>query len=267
LTRQSSALFDAIANFAGTPDELFAIAGLVQDIRQSEIAYLMQIDAIQKGLTASLARLRESVIGIIEGPKTADQVLTEAEALIAAIGSAGTAEEIAALGSKFDLLIRSLSPEDVSANGGLILSMIDRFDAASAASLEIFKQQALEAAQSTRDLVDGLVDLVDPLTMIAGTNERAALALEAIANGTTTTAVEDSYEEANIIATGVTAALDNGLDAAQQALRDGTSQMAQAIASGLGDAASDIRSAIISGFGSARINVTVNIDPASLTTE
>ena len=268
LTRQSSELFDAIANFAGTPDELFAIAGLVRDIRQGEIAYLMQIESIQKGLTASLQRLRESVISIIEGPKTSDQILSEAEALIAAIGSAGTAEEISALGVKFDQLIRSLSPEDVAANGDFILALIDKFDAASAASLELFKQQALEAAQSTRDLIDGLVDIVDPLSMIASTNERAALALEAIANGGTVSVDDDAaYDQAIIIASGVTEALEFGLNATERALRDGTGEMAMAIERGMGGAASDIRNAIISGFGSASVHVTVNIDPASLTTE
>jgi len=183
LTRLTVGLSDAITNFDGSPEQLTQIASLVQGVRAQEIAALTLIDGIAKGLAANLARLKEDVTATIKGPRAAEDILFDARALITAVSQAGTPEEIAAIGQQFEALIRSLSPEDTKRFATSTLAIIDAFTAASAIALAEQKQAILDSGQAVRDMVDGFADLIDPLTIIVNSNERAAIALEAIANG------------------------------------------------------------------------------------
>ena len=183
LSRLTSGLDDAMREFDGSPEQLVAIGNLAMSVRQQELVALSLIDSVAKGLNSNLARLKEDVTRNIQGPRTAEAILTQARDLITSVSQAKTPEEIAAIGQQFEELIRSLSPEDQKRFGTSTLAIIEAFQAASNLALDQAKQAILDSGQAIRDMTAGFATLIDPLTIIVNSNERAALALESIAKG------------------------------------------------------------------------------------
>lgn len=214
VTRMTNDLADAVFSFDGSPEQLVQIGNLALSVRQEELNALSLIESVSKGLNANLDRLRKDTEATINGPRAAEDILFDARALIGTVSTAQTPEEIAQIGQQFEELIRSLSPEDTKAFGTSTLAIIDAFKAASQASLDRAERAILDSGEAIRNLVEGFGDLIDPLELVAATNERAAAALELIAGVTNANTTEpESYEEqARIISDGIDGALSSGVD-------------------------------------------------------
>jgi len=245
VTRMTSELSAAMVNFDGSPEQLVQIGNLALSVRQQELNALALIDSVAKGLNANLDRLRKDTEATINGPRAAEDVLFDARALIATVSTASTPEEIARIGQQFEELIRSLSPEDTKAFGTSTLAIIDSFKLASQASLDRAERAVLDSGEAIRSLVEGFGNLIDPLELVAATNERAAAALELIAGVTaaSTTEPEGYEEQARIISDGIDEALTSGVN----------NMSAQVVA------------AIRQGFGSASMNPTFVVRSGGLT--
>ena len=253
LARLGEEFFDAIAAFDGSPEQLIAIADRVQSIRQAEIAALQHIDAIQKGLSANLEKLRADVLDIIAGPKSEKDIFIEAAGLVDLVKTAQTPEEIAKLGAQFEGLIRQLTPETVARLGDDLVRLIDQFRAAAGQSFDRVRDLAVDTAASLRAMADAfLTSIPDALALIASTNDRAAAALEAIA--------PVSPADASIT-------IEGALAEQNQILLDGTNMMASALRSGAADMQRNIAAAIQSGFGNARVTVHVHVADSGLVTQ
>jgi len=258
LTRLTSGLSDAITNFDGSPEQLVEIGNLAMSVRQQELTALSLIDSVQKGLNANLDRLLADTTELIKGPRKAEEILFDARALIDAVSKASTPEDIAQIGQQFEELIRSLDPEDTKAFGTSTLAIIEAFQAASNTALEQAKQSILDSGEAIRDMVDGFAAMIDPLEVIASSNERAAAALEAIAGGTTNQAVSntDTLNET----------FQQGLTEQTNVLADGVNQMSNALSNGAADMAGQIVNAVRSGFAGANVTVNVVVQEQGLVT-
>jgi len=253
LTRLTSSLADAITNFDGSPEQLVEIGNLALSVRQQELTALSLIDSVAKGLNASLERLRSDVNATINGPRAAEDVLFDARALIGTVSQAQTPEDIARIGQEFEALIRSLSPEDTKAFGTTINALIDSFQAVSAESASRIHQAILDSGADIRAMAAGFADLIDPIQVIADSNEKAAIALESIASGqaviTTQTVQQvqagDTVGQSDAIAQSVTDALSDGVD----------------------DMAIRLSNAIRTGFAGANVSVNVIVQDSGLVTQ
>ena len=200
-------LMYAIVNFDGSIEALQQIGLIVSSVREGELKLLAQIDAIQKGITVSLERLKNEILGIGKEQLTGEQLFNQAQALISALSSAASPGEVAALAQQFESIIRQIAPIDQAAMQGELVTLIETFQAAADATLDLQRQAVIDNAQAMRELVDVFInDIGDPLAIIAASNARAAEALEAIATGTNTT---DAIREHNIITEDI---LDQGMD-------------------------------------------------------
>ena len=104
------------------------------------------------------------------------------------------------------------------------MSLINTFQAYADADLDLKRQMVLDNAQAMRDLVDVLlVAIGDPLAIIAASNQEAADALDAIANGTY---VIDAIKEHNIVTENI---LDEGLDDISNAIETIGPKVASAV--------------------------------------
>jgi hypothetical protein len=259
LSRMASELSDAIFLFSGAPEDLLRIAELTQSVREGEIQLLTQIDAIAKGLNSTLDKLRADVLGQVNGPKSSRDLFIDAAALVDQIKVAQTPEDIAALTSQFDAIIRQFSPEETARIGNELVSLIDQFQSAANSQLEIARANAIESAESLRQLVDVFAtDIGDPLALIAASNEKVAEALGIIA-GTTPS-------EGEVLPASYDTSFDASLQAQSQILSDGTQQMTNALSTGVADMSAQLAQAIQSGFSRANVNVRVVIDDRSLVT-
>lgn len=259
LSRMASELSDAIFLFSGAPEDLLRIAELTQSVRQGEIQLLTQIDAIAKGLNSTLDKLRADVLGQVNGPKSSRDLFIDAAALVDQIKIAQTPEDIAALTAQFDALIRQFSPEETARIGNELVSLIDQFQSAANSQLEIARANAIESAESIRQLVDVFAnDIADPLALIAQSNERVAEALGLIA-GTTPSEGEALPADYDI-------SFNESLQAQSQILSDGTQQIASALSNGVADMSTQLAQAIQYGFSRANVNVRVVVDSSSLVT-
>jgi hypothetical protein len=182
LTRLGSELFDAVANFDGSPEQLEEIGSRVNDIRTGELRLLEQIDAIQRGITANMAGLREDLLGVINGPKNRFQLIGEAETALGGLATATTVEEVADLAQKFEAAIRAMSPEDQASFGRELVELVDLFQARADERLEGFKADALAAGESTRTMINDFLGRIgDPIDFITEYNRRQADTLDVIA--------------------------------------------------------------------------------------
>jgi len=267
LSRTSSDLFDAITNFDGSPEQLVEIGNLALSVRQQELNALSLIDSVAKGLNASLDRLLADTQATISGPRKAEDVLFDARALIATVSQAGTPEEIAKIGQEFEALIRSLSPEDTKAFGTSTLAIIEAFKQASNTALEQAKQAVLDSGAAIRQMVDGFADLLDPLTIIANSNERAAAALEAIASGQIPQETDGGVTNAVINSESINAAFEDGLADQSAVLEEGTTQMTNALRTGVSAMAGQLANAIRTGFAGANVQVNVVVQDQGLVTQ
>lgn len=259
LSRMASELSDAIFLFSGAPEDLLRIAELTQSVRQGEIQLLTQIDAIAKGLNSTLDKLRADVLGQVNGPKSSRDLFIDAAALVDQIKVAQTPEDIAALTAQFDALIRQFSPEETARIGNELVSLIDQFQSAANSQLEIARANALESAESIRQLVDVFAnDIADPLALIAQSNEKVAEALGLIA-GTTPSEGEALPSDYDI-------SFDESLQMQSQILSEGTQQMTDALSNGVEDMSVRLAQAIQTGFSRANVNVRVVVDSSSLVT-
>jgi len=237
VTRMVSDLAGAMVSFDGSPEQLVQIGNLALSVRQQELTALALIDSVAKGLNANLDRLRKDTEATINGPRAAEDILFDARALIAAVSTATTPEGIAQIAQEFEALIRSLSPEDTKAFGTSTLAIIDAFQAASQASLDRAEQAVLESGEAIRKLAEGFGLLLDPLEIVASTNERAAAALELLAGVTGTSTVEtEGYEEQARI-------ISDGID--------------ESLTSGVSNMAAQLANAIRTGFATANVSVNV----------
>lgn len=259
LSRLSSDLFDAVANFDNTPEQLVEIANAFGTIGEAGVNAIAHIDAAWKGLTATIDRLRQDTLDIIAGPKSEREIFVEAAGLVDLAKTAQTPEELSRLVAQFDSLIRSLTPETAQRLGDNLIDLIDRFQGAADTSFERVRDQTLNAIASMQTMADAFMTRIpDALALVASTNERAAMALEAIAG------VEGSTSSITGISGSVdTTAISNVMGASfanqEQILVNGTSMMADALRSGTANLQQNIASAIQSGFGNARIVVNVQI--------
>ena len=261
LSRMTSGLDDAMRDFDGSPEQLIAIGQLAMSVRQQELIALATIDAVAKGLNVNLDRLREDVVRNIEGPRSAADILFDARALIADVAAATTPEEIAQIGADFEALIRQLTPEDQIAFRTSTLAIIDEFKAQSNIALDAARQAVIDSGQAIRDMVDGFAALLDPLTILVNDNTRAADALVAIADYTSTIPVGGDYPI--YPGTGeysMTETMDAGLDEQAQILRDGTANMTTALVDGTNNMAVQVANAVRQGFAGS--NVVVNVQVA-----
>lgn len=270
LTRLTSGLDDAIRNFDGSPQQLVEIGNLAQSIREQELSALTLIDSVAKGLNANLDRLLEDTRRTIEGPRAAEDILFDARALISTVSKAQTPEEIAEIGQQFEALIRQLTPDDVKDFGTSTLAIIEAFQAASNTALDNAKQAILDSGEAIRDMVDGFAQMIDPLEIIASTNERAAAALESIAAGQNQEPVDvlptDPIEQANTTADNISAQFQENLNDQNQILLDGTTNMTNALNDGVSGMSRQLAAAIRSGFAGANVTVNVVVED-SLTTQ
>ena len=265
LTRLTSGLDDAIRNFDGSPEQLIQIGNLAQQVRLGEIELLTQIDSIQKGLNANLDRLLADTKATISGPRTAEAILFDARALIDTVSRAQTPEEIAQIGADFEALIRSLSPEDTARFGTSTLAIIEAFQAAANSSLDGARQAVLDSGEAIREMVTGFAAFLDPLTIIASSNERAAEALEAIANGTTLDP-DAAFDDAAVIADGIGEAITVGLESQSKVLAEGATNMSNALSSGVSNMSVQLANAIRAGFAGANVNVQVTVQDQGIVT-
>lgn len=264
LTRLSSELFDAAANFDNTPDQLVEIAQRFGDIRQAGLDAIAHIDAAWKGLTATIDRLRQDTLDIIAGPKSEREIFVEAAGLVDLARTAQTPEELTRLVSQFDSLIRQLTPETAQRLGANLIDLIDRFQSAADASFERVRDQTLDAIASMQVMADAfLTRIPDALALVASTNERAAMALETIA-GTSPTGMFAPVSGQPFDISGLTSVMDSSLSNQSQILADGTNMMADALQSGTANLQENIASAIQRGFGNAHIVVNVQLSSNSL---
>ena len=274
VSRLGTELKDAIEGFDGSTDALFAIGDKVAEIRQMELDLLTQIDAIAESVANKLQDLREFVTGVIEGPKSAGEILAEASDLISAVSGATSAEEIDSITSDFDALIRSLSDEDIAAFGGDILSLIDLFDTKSATALETFRQKAIDDAAELRTAIGDLaIEIGDPLSFIAASNERIAAAVEAIATGSTldltktdTDPTALAFEQAGILSDGINQTLQDGLNSQAEILNAGNTALNTTMSNQLGTMSQALAAAVQTGFAGANFIVIVSFEEDALVT-
>jgi hypothetical protein len=197
----NAGLMDAIENFDGSIESLTQIGLIVTSIREGELKLLSQIDAIQKGITVSLEKLKADILGLTEIPKTGEQIFTEAAALRGQIGAAETPEEIARLTQEFEALIRSISPEEQALNQGAILGLIESFQAAADLRLDEQRQNVIDAAEATRQMVDQFIERIGtPLETLAASNPTVVDHLAAIEKNT---APDDSDDLGERVATAI----------------------------------------------------------------
>lgn len=260
LSRLTSDFADALNAFDGSPQQLTEIGNLALSIRQQELTALSLIDSVAKGLNANLDRLLADTKATIQGPRAAEAILFDARALIAAVAQASTPEQIAKIGADFEALIRSLSPEDTKRFGTSTLAIIEAFKAASNTALEQAKQAVIDSGAAIREMAGNFAAMIDPLALIASTNERAALALEALAGGD---AVQGAVANSETIAE----TFREGLADQSQVLADGTAQMSSALASGVSSMAVQLANAIRTGFAGANVQVNVVVQDPSLVTQ
>lgn len=266
-SRLSVELFDAVAAFDNTPEKLFAIADMFGTIEQAAITAVAHIDAAWKGLSANLDKLRADILDTIAGPKSERQIFEEAAGLVDLVKNAQTPEEITALGSQFESLLRQLSPETIARLGPDIVRLVDQFRSEADTSFARVRELAVNTAESLRQMADAfLTRIPDALTLLAATNERVAAALEAL-SGTAVTV--PGGEEIDPIGDVVVPDLmfAEALEDQSQILLDGTNLMAAALRSGTADLQSNIAAAIQAGFRGANVTVHVTMAPDSLVTQ
>jgi len=232
-------------NWDGSPEQLVEIGNLAMSVRQQELNALSLIDSVAKGLNANLDRLLADTKATIQGPRAAEDVLFDARALITAVSQATTPEGVAAIGQEFEALIRSLSPEDTKAFGTSTLAIIESFKAASNTALEQAKQSILDSGAAIRLLTDNFAAMIDPLAIIASTNERAAAALELLAGGTTNGLNVPASVDSVALSDDITTALSDGVD----------------------DMAIRVSNAIRTGFAGANVTVNVVVQEQGLVTQ
>lgn len=250
LSRLGRDLFDAIANFDGSPEQLASIAQRVGDIRAGELLLLQQIDDIQKGITANLEKLKNEILGIGQEALSGQELFNQAEALLAEVLSAGTAEDVARLVSDFESLIRQIAPEDQASMQAQILALIDSVQTASDTRLGELKQAAIDSAESIRAMVDNFTTQVgEPLDFIAASNDRIA---EATEMAVTMAITKDEFKtESEADRRSMESVMDEGLGDIESAV------------AGIGPL---VASAIRQGLSGLDVNVTVNT-PTRLVTE
>jgi len=268
LSRLTSDLADAMRVFDGSPEQLTRIGNLALSIRQQELNALSLIDSVAKGLNASLDRLLADTQATIKGPQAPEQILFDARALIATVSQAQTPEDIAKIGQEFEALIRSLSPEDTKAFGTSTLAIIEAFKQASNTALEQAKQAVLDSGAAIREMVDGFADLLDPLTIIANSNERAAAALEALAGtGAVPQESDGAVTNAAINSEAINAVFQDGLADQTAVLADGATEMSNALRTGVSAMAGQLANAIRTGFAGANVTVNVVVQDQGLVTQ
>lgn len=267
LTRVSSDFIDAIRNFDGSPEQLLEIGNLAQAVRLGEIQLLNQIDGIQKGINANLDRLLQDTLKTVNGPQAPEEILRNARDLIGAVANAETPEEVAAIAQQFEALIRSLSPEDTHRFGTTTLALIEAFQKASNTTLDTARQNALDSGEDIRKMADNFSEMLDPLKIIASTNEQAAAFLEAIAKGETP-ALDPvkAVDDATLLSDGINQSFTEGLAEQKEVLEVGAANMTTAIANGMANLSPQVAAAIANGFGLASINIVIAPE-TSLTTQ
>lgn len=241
-------LTNAILNFDGSADSLTEIGNIMVAVREGEIRYLTQLDALQKGLNANLDALKADIIGLTAPDLDATQILGQARGLISEVRFSTSAEDVADIGQQFNALIRSLGEEDQVFNQGMILALINDFQRAANSVIDQFRTDAVDNADSMRDLVDVFInDIGDPLSIIAATNERAAQALELLAG----TQIQPE-------ALNVTPMDSEGYDFSEQEiiLSNGLADMNETV----GEIGPAVANAILQGLGN--VQIIINQDPS-----
>lgn len=241
-------LTNAILNFDGSADSLTEIGNIMVAVREGEIRYLTQLDALQKGLNANLDALKADIIGLTAPDLDATQILGQARGLISEVQFSTSAEDVADIGQQFNALIRSLGEEDQVFNQGMILALINDFQRAANSVIDQFRTDAVDNADSMRDLVDVFLnDIGDPLSIIAATNERAAQALELLAG----TQIQPE-------ALNVTPLDSEGYDFSEQEiiLSNGLADMNETV----GEIGPAVANAILQGLGN--VQIIINQDSA-----
>lgn len=253
-------LMDAVTNFDGSIGGLQQIAGLVATVREGEIRYLQQLDSLQKGLNANLDDLRNEILGLTAEPQSVGEILADADALIAQVLSATSAEDIAALEQQFSAIIRSINPDDATLAQSDILNLIDSFQAAANQQIDQLRENAIDNADTMRDMVGSFIDEIgSPLDILVASNERIADAVESsIGVEQSEPVVSDPVivTTTEFSASGANDSFDD--DNSQEVLSEGIANMVDAVE----DIGPVVAGALEQALGN--VNVTVVIQEPSL---
>jgi TP901 family phage tail tape measure protein len=239
----------ALATSDNSVAALQNIASMVATVREGEIRYLTQLDALQKGLNANLDKLQAEILGLTALPKTGADMFNEARDLVQKVLNATSAEEISAIEQQFLGLIRAMSPEDQIAMQEGILQLIESFRRAATDMVGDLRADALDNATNVRDQAQDFLDRVGtPLEIIAATSERAAAALELIVgqqvpigeglNPPVDIGDDQAIVDSIIAANGIAAdnqnrILEEGMRDLSRTMADGSSFTAAALASAI----------------------------------
>ena len=186
LAGMNAGLMDAVANFDGSIESLQQIGAIAMTIREGELKLLAQIDGVMQGLNASLDKLKADILAVGQPAATGEEIFNSAAALINTVAAARTPEEVAQIGQQFEALIRSLSEADQLSNQSELARMIEVFRGAANDTLAAQRQEVLDNAEQTRNMLDGFLTRIgDTLDIIAGSNQAAADSLAIIAGENT----------------------------------------------------------------------------------
>jgi len=155
LAKFGDSLLDLIATFDGTPEMMDEISIAVDARYRAEMEYLVAIDALIKGISASIAKQQDDIRAAVEGPKSFEELLSIAQAMAGQLGGAGSPEQLAAMVANIQNLVSSafggLDAAGQSAQAGFLISFLDQVEAAATARADQLRQMVLDEGVLLRE--------------------------------------------------------------------------------------------------------------------
>lgn len=148
--------FDPMAEDA--PERMVEIAGLIQQRYQAELAYLSQVISLIQQIGQSIATQRQQIEDALRGPdeRTVDELMAGIPDLIAQIGMAESAEDVARLVQEAQALVGNVfqqaqGMDDPTAIFQTLLGFLDQIEEISTAVLEGFADDAIAGGEQIRE--------------------------------------------------------------------------------------------------------------------
>jgi len=155
LTDMAGALTDLFANFDNTPEQLDQISQLVDARYRGELEYLAAVDSLVKGIAASIEAQQNRIREAVEGPRSFEQILSDAQALFASLAGAGSPEEIARTVSSIQALVDrafgGLDQAGQASQAATLISFLDQVQRAAEERANILAQQVIEQGMVLRE--------------------------------------------------------------------------------------------------------------------